>query len=370
MGSMALWRLAGRAADVLGFEQFAPGHDRGSSHGESRGIRTAHWEGARETPYVGLNQRAFELWRELEGESHTDILNMNGYLTIGYADSQIVSGTVASSEFYGLEHEVLGQAEMRERYPQHRMSADEVAVHETQAGVLFPETGIRAAVQRAEALGARIVRNTAVSTLTCDPAGVTLVADGDEVRARHAIVSVGAWLPAFLPELGGLLQIERQVQFWFEVNQPDIFTPERCPVFIRELSGRRIRYGFPTLDGKTIKAACHHGGKTTSAREIDRQVHPEDLAPVQEFVQSCLNGVGNAVARTKVCMYTNTPDHHFLVGSIPGRPNVTVLGGFSGHGYRFGPVFGDTAADLALEGKTGYPIEYYSFSRFNAASHS
>jgi sarcosine oxidase len=130
----------------------------------------------------------------------------------------------------------------------------------------------------------------------------------------------------------------------------------------------RYRYGFPTLDGTTVKVAVHHEDTTTSPDTVDRTVYPEDLAPIQSFVREWLVGVEPVAVWSQVCLYTNTPDAHFVVGSLPGVPAVTVLGGFSGHGFKFAPVMGDVAADLALQGHTDYPIDLFEPGRFATGS--
>jgi sarcosine oxidase len=363
MGSMALWRLAARGARVVGFERSEPGHDRGSSHGESRIIRTAYYEGPQ---YVPLVQDAFILWRRLERESGTSLLTMTGALMIGRPDGGLVSGTLSSVREHGLAHELLDVGQMRERYPQHRLVSGEVAVYEEAAGFLRPEEAIRAAVRRAESLGATVLRRTPVEKVETGTQGVRVTAGGWTYQVGHAVVSVGAWLGGFLPELQVPLTVERQVVGWFPLRAPELYSPQRCPVFMHETETGRYRYGFPSLDGATVKMAVHHEGTTTSPDEVDRTARPEDLAPVQSFVREWLVGVEPVAVRSQVCLYTNTPDAHFVVGSLPGVPALTVLGGFSGHGFKFAPVMGDVAADLALQGRTDYPIELFEPRRFSA----
>jgi sarcosine oxidase len=363
MGSMALWRLAARGARVVGFERFEPGHERGSSHGESRIIRTAYYEGPQ---YVPLVQDAFTLWRRLERESGTSLLTMTGALMIGRPDDGLVAGTLASVREHGLAHEVLDVAQMRARYPQHRLVSGEVVVYEEAAGFLRPEEAIRAAVRRAESLGATVLRRMRVEKVETGTQGVRVMAGGRTYRVRHAVVSVGAWLGGFLPALQVPLTVTRQVLAWFPTRAPELFSPQRCAVFMHETETGRYRYGFPSLDGTTVKLAVHHEGTTTSADEVDRTIHPEDLAPIQSFVREWLVGVEPVAVRSQVCMYTNTPDAHFVVGPLPGVPVVTVLGGFSGHGFKFAPVMGDVAADLALQGRTDYPIDLFEPRRFAA----
>jgi len=361
MGSAALWRLATRGVRVVGFEQFEPGHDRGSSHGESRLTRSAYFEDQR---YVPLTQHAFALWRRLEEETGASLLTMTGCLMIGRPERRIVAGTLTSAREHGLAHDVLDATEMGRRYPQHRLSLDEVAVYEDMAGFLRPEAAITAAVQRAESLGAIVRRNTVVDGIDVVGDGVHIrVADGTH-HARHAIVAVGSWLGPFFPGLNLPVQVERQVLAWFPTRDPALYSPARCPVYNHEPSPGHIRYGFPTLDGATVKVAVHHEGASTTAEDIDRTVHPRDLEPVQDFVRERLAAVEPVAVRSKVCMYTNTPDDHFIVGSPPGMPAVTLLGGFSGHGFKFASVIGDAAADMVVDGATDYPVELFSPLRF------
>ena len=363
MGSAALWRMAARGAGVVGFERFEPGHDKGSSHGDSRIIRSAYYEGPH---YVPLVQSAFPLWRRLEQESGTALLTMTGALMIGPPDCDLVADALRSARDHGLAHELLDGDQMRQRYPQFHLPPGEVALFEQQAGILRPEAAIGAMVRRAEALGASVLRQTIVEAVEADAGAVRISAGGRSFRARHAIVSVGSWLPDLLPVLRAPLQVERQVMSWWSVHDPDLFSPQRFPVFMHEIAPGRLRYGIPSLDATTVKVGVHHEGEATTADTIDRQVHPRDLAPVQRYLRAYLPDVEPVVARARVCMYTNTPDHHFLIGTPPGLAGVTVLSVCSGHGFKYAPVVGDAAADLALEGRTSYPIDLFTPARFAA----
>jgi sarcosine oxidase len=197
-------------------------------------------------------------------------------------------------------------------------------------------------------------------------AGIQITAGAARYTARQVVVAVGPWLGAFLPGLRLPLQVERQVSVWCPVADPALYAPARCPVYMHETRPGHYCYGFPTLDGATIKLGIHHEGAITTARAVDRAVHPADLAPVEEFARDYLTGVEPTSARGKVCLYTNTPDGHFLVGPAPGLPGVTVMGGFSGHGFKFAPVLGVAVADLLLTGATTYPIDLFAPARFAA----
>jgi sarcosine oxidase len=352
--------LAARGVPAIGFEQFTPGHDRGSSHGESRIIRTAYFEGAQ---YVPLAHRAFELWERLERESGEDILTRTGGLMIGPPSSEVVSGTLHSVRAHNLAHDVLSAAEMRRRYPQHVLGGEEIAVLEEPAGVLRPERAVRAMAARATALGARVVPGTAVERLTVNRDDVTVVAGGTEYSAARALVTVGPWLPSFLPDLARRLVVTRQVMAWFPVPDPLPFRPERFPIFIHEAGGHQA-YGFPTLNGTTVKMAIHREGVPADPESVDRTVHRSDLEPLRRFIEACLRGVTPEPVRSQVCLYTNTPDGHFLIGSPTDDDRVVVLGGFSGHGFKFAPVIGEIAADLATSGRSEFDISLFDPRRF------
>ncbi len=361
MGAMALWRLAARGARVIGFEQFTPGHDRGSSHGESRIIRTAYFE---DPHYVPLLQSAFGLWQRLEAETGADLLTMTGALMIGPPDGHLIRGVLASVHQHELPHEVLDVAAMQRRYPQHHLRPDEVAVREDEAGFLRPERAVQTAVARAEALGARVEREMPIMRMEIDGAGVRLDTGTRSYRVGHVVVAVGAWLPSFLPALPIPLRVERQVLSWFPLRDAAAFAPELFPVFMREQPGGHLRYGFPTLDGVTIKTAIHHEGPTTTADTVDRTVSDHDSAPLRAFLEACLPAVVPVAVRSEVCLYTNTPDEHFAIGSPAGQPQVTVLSCCSGHGFKFAPIVGEVAADLALLGRTPHPIAPFALDRF------
>ena len=360
MGSMALWRLARRGASVIGIEQFTPGHDRGSGHGDSRMIRSAYFEGPE---YVPLVRAAFPLWRELEAEAGAELLTMTGALMIGRPDGELVAGAQRSARAHGLRCALLGPAEAAERFPQHRLADGQVALWEEAAGVLRPERAIEAAAARAVALGAELLTGVRAEAIEVGDGSVAVRAGGVTHRARHLVVCAGPWLGGLLPDLGLPLAVERQVMSWYPARGVAPFAPDRFPPFIREREGP-FGYGLPSTDGATVKVAFHHGGQAADPDHIDRGVTRAELEPVTAFVAETLPGLIPVPVRAAVCMYTNTPDEHFVVGPAPGLPGVTVLGGFSGHGFKFAPVLGEVAAGLALDGGTDHAIGGFSPSRF------
>lgn len=360
MGTLALWRLARRGAEVIGLEQFEPGHNLGSGHGESRIIRTTQYEGG---DYVALAREAFSLWRQLERETGTPLLTVTGGLMIGRPGTGVVRGVLRSAETAGVTHQILTAQEIQRRFPQFQLEAEEVVVFDKTAGVLDPELAIRTAAGRAVQLGARVHTGLRVSSVQSGADGVRVRAGDMEFWGRHAIVCAGAWNPKLLPSVAGMIVVQRKVLTWFRPDDPTLFTPTRLPVFIWERGGVEW-YGLPAPGGHTVKIVMHSGSDPVDADTVDRKIRPSDLHLIGEIVRKTMHGVGAEVVRSEVCMYSMSPDQHFMVGRPAGLANVTFLGGFSGHGFKFASVIGDIAADLALMGKTQHSIQGFDPNRF------
>jgi len=358
MGSMALWRLARRGATVMGFDRFEPPHAMGSSHGESRIIRTAYYEGP---GYVPLVREAFGLWRELEDESGASILTMTGALMIGKPGSDVVAGALASAREHRLDHEVMDAVEAGRRFPRHRLAGDEVAVYEAAAGFVRPEAGIAAALGRARAFGAGVIIR-AIDRVEPITGGVEVRAAGSAWRARHAIVCAGAWNSAGLVDgLDVTLEVTRQCMVWLRPRTPALHAPENAPVFVHDV-GARFAYGFPSVDGETVKVGVSSTSAPQDPETIDRAIHPADLEAAADYVRTALPDLDPKPVRAVVCLQENSPDRHFVIGAV--APGITVLAGFSGHGFKFAPVIGDIGADLALDGRTSRSIAPFSPQRF------
>ncbi len=371
MGSQALWRLAGRGARVLGVDQFPPGHDRGSSHGETRIIRTAYAEGPE---YVPLVQESWRLWAELAARTGADLIRRTGGLMLGPADSTTVAGPIESARRHGLRYEVLGAAEVRRRYPQHRFAAGTGFV-EADAGVLYPELAVRAAVRAATAAGAQTMIGLPVTEIGPDPSRPWVRVAGRTLVARHVVVAAGAWTGRLLPApAGGLasrLRPVRRVLGWFVADRPADFAPDRFPVYIRSGGDgveAAVWYGCPQVDGSTVKIGLHvRQGLDEPANPVAGPRRPDaaDGRALAGIVANTLVGLRPDPVRLVSCMYTLTPDQHFVLGPRTDLPGLTLLAGFSGHGFKFAPVVGEIAAQLALTGGCQLPIGLFDPHRFD-----
>lgn len=362
MGSAAAHHLADRGVRVLGLEKFGPVHNRGSSHGGSRLTRQAYFE---DPAYVPLLLRAYELYAKLQQDSGRDIATLCGGVMVGRPDSRAVSGSLRSAGQWDLPHQMLDAGELRRRFPTLTPQDDEVALFEERAGLLRPENTVTAQLQLAGRAGAELHFEEPVTRWEELPGGrgVRVHTAEDTYTAGQLVVCPGAWAPQLLAGLGVPFTVERQVMHWF---QPACgigpYLPERHPVFLWEDTAGVQVYGFPAIDGPGggVKVAFFRNGGVCTPETIDRTVHRHEVAGISEHFAPRIPTLPGAPLKAAACMYTTTPDDHFVLARHPEHPeSVTVACGFSGHGFKFVPVVGEIAADLALTGTTEHPIELF-----------
>ena len=235
---------------------------------------------------------------------------------------------------------------------------------DAQAGILRPEAAVAAMIGRVETLGGEIRRGVVVSAVSPHPDGVEVVTDETRETFDAVVMAAGPWMHELVDWLP--LTVERQVMAWFAIDQKvdTALTPGKFPVFIRQAHAIGDVYGFPTLDGVSVKIAQHHEGDATDPQHVLRDVGDSELDPLRRYVRTLLHGVTQRVVRTVTCMYTNTPDGHFAIGLHPEDTRITVLSACSGHGFKFAPVVGDIAADLVFDGQTSRDISRFAVTRF------
>jgi sarcosine oxidase len=362
MGSAILAQTAKRGASVIGLEQFTRGHDFGSSSGKSRMIRKAYFE---DPAYVPLLLRAYDLWRELERETGQELLRLTGLLMVGKEGCEIVAGATRAAREHSLPFESLTAPEIRSRFPTLKVLDQEVGVYEPDGGVLDPERAICAHLDVAEAAGAQMRFEAAMEGWEPAVDGFSIrLADGTTVATRALVLSLGAWFKDALEKLGVTVRVQRNVQAWFE-SATDEYAAPRFPPFLLDREGLLAPlYGFPDF-GDGVKAAFHSYGDLTDAAQVNREVDAaRDIEPIMRAMEDWMPGAATALRSAKPCLYTLTPDGHFVVDRHPEHPRLVLCGGFSGHGFKFAPVIGEIGADLALEQDSRREIEFLSLRRF------
>jgi len=365
VGSAAAYQLAKRGTKVLGIDQFPGGHDRGSSHGETRVIRQAYFE---HSDYVPLLLRAYELWRELEQESSAELLHQVGLLQVGPPDGLVVRGVLEAAKLHSLTVDSLTGPEITRRFPGFRAPAGDVGVFEPAAGYLRVERCVLAHLEAARQHGAEFCFGATARVWQPEGHGVSVETDQGRFSAAKLIVTAGPWAPQMLADLGVPLVVRRKHLYWFPTTDSSYHQSTGCPTYLYELP-HGVYYGFPQIDALGVKVAEHSGGDTiTDPTNDPRPFDAADLARVEAFLSENLPGVGRPMQHRSVCFYTMSPDEHFLVDRHPHYQNVAFAAGLSGHGFKFTSVLGEVLADLALSGQTNLPIGFLSPNRFTSST--
>ena len=357
-GSSAAYHLASRGASVLGFDRFARGHTLGSSGGLSRIIRLSYYE---HPDYVPLLRQAWTLWRDLERESGETLLTQTGGLYAGDPNGELVAGALKSASAHQLEHEVLDAAVLRRRYPLFEWPDDWQGVFEQQAGWLAPERCIETHLRLAEQRGASLRFGEPIESWTSTGDGVRVTTARGTFDAKQLVIATGAWESQLAPSLAPELSVERNVLLWFEPTaKRDAFA--RLPIYIVDDTDR-IFYGFPYIEGQGVKVAGLHFGDKADPDTVDRTISVNDEERVRTWLRRRMPLANGERIDAKVCMYTNTPDAHFIVDRLADNANVLVASACSGHGFKLSSVIGEILADLVIDGETRHPIGFLSANR-------
>ena len=363
MGSAAAWQLARRGQRVLVLERFDIPHAHGSSHGISRIIRLPYYE---DPAYVPLLRRAYELWWEAEAASGQELLVITGSVDAGPEDDGLFQGALASARLHALPHEVLTGAEVNARFPGYRLPAAHRAVFQPEGGLVASERAVVAHVALAQSHGAVVQARERVLDWDAHPGGegVTVTTDKGRHAAARLVLTAGAWMGEMAAPLAGVAVPERQVLAWLQPHRPALFAPDRFPVFNLQVEEGRY-YGLPVYEVPGFKfGRYHHRGETGAPGTLLREPDAADEALLRGFGERYFPEGSGPTMALRACMFTNTPDEHFILDRHPDHKQVVLASPCSGHGYKFCSVIGEILADLATgDGTTRHDIGFLRLQR-------
>jgi sarcosine oxidase len=324
MGSATIYQLSSRGTKVLGLDQFEVPHDRGSSHGLTRIIRLAYFE---HPSYVPLLKRAYELWRELEWAAGNKLLHITGSIDAG----EIFESSLQSCRLHGL---------------------------------LEPETCISAHVKLARTHGASVHEREPVLNWRETTDGVEVQTVSATYSAKRLVITAGAWIAKLVPQLQDVAVPERQVVAWMQPLCPNLFTIANFPVFNLRLEEGHY-YGFPEHNEPGFKfGRYHHRHETVDPETMNREADAEDERLLRHFATRYFPAGAGPTLALQTCLFTNTPDEHFILDFLAGSQRVIVGSPCSGHGFKFSSVIGEILADLAQYGETTHDIALHRLARF------
>jgi sarcosine oxidase len=363
MGAQTCLRLAERGQRVLGLERFDIPHTLGSSHGVNRIIRLAYFE---HPSYVPLLRRSYELWRDLERRAGEPLLFVTGSIDIGPAGSSIVSGSLASCRQHDLAHEQLVAGEVMRRFPGYNLPTDYEAVFQPDGGFVASERAIVAGVNLAMDNGAVIrAREPLIDYAPIAGGGVRVRTSKGVYEAGRLVLSAGAWIGDHVPVLRNTAVPERQVLGWFRPKIPAQFRLGTFPVSNLSCDLGHF-YQFPEWHVPGFKIGLyHHLRETGHADNLSRDPTPADEAVLREGLRRYFPEADGDCLALRACLFTNTPDEHFIIDTLPDFAEVVVASPCSGHGYKFAAVMGEILADLAMNRRPAFDLSLFRLGRFN-----
>ena len=369
MGSASSYWLAKRGHRVLGLDQFSVPHENGSHTGQSRIIRKAYFE---HPDYVPLLEDAYEGWAAIEKESGEKLYSQTGLLYIGAHSSVLLEGVRIAAHQYSIPVEEFDTTSCRKAFPQFAIPDGHEAIFEPEAGFLVPEKAISAFHKLAISNGVAIHVNEKVIEWKREENEIVIITDKNSYRSKKLVITAGAWAAKLLPSIEHKLNITRQIIAWVDPPKREEFALGKFPCWLLEDDQRGIYYGFPVLpkdqfeSPAALKIAHHHPGITTDPDQVDRSINAADEEDINYALEKYLPKAGKQINQWKTCLYTNSPDEHFVVDHLPGYDHmVTIATGFSGHGFKFAPVIGKAVADLSTDGHTSVPVGFLQLSRLD-----
>lgn len=366
MGSATSFYLARRKGPrVLALDRYRPPHTLGSTHGGSRIIRETSFEHPR---YVPLVRRAYECWREMETATGQALLRETGGVFIGAPDGSFVAKSKESADAHGVPYEILSPTEIRRRFSAFRPAADMVGFYERRAGVLGPETCVRACLDYAKAGGVELKFDEPVTRWegATNGKGVTVTTPRGRYSAGRLLLAAGPWMLDTLTQVGVPVTAERIVMHWFApAGDPAPFDSTRFPIALWEFGPNAAFASFPVQDGE-IKTTIHHGGEPTTADRVRRDVGADEIAAMRRMLQRFLPGANGAHRRSAVCLYTNVGGGDFLIDAHPEHRQVLLASPCSGFGFKFASAIGELLADLLVDGKTKWDLRPFGIDRLTS----
>ena len=377
MGAATVYQLAKAGVKVAGIDRHHPPHTFGSSHGDTRITRLSVGEGAQ---YVPIVRNSHRIWRELEALSGESLFEQSGLLVLTSREdfdpsdeTDFTLRTIGLAQTYGIEHEVLDAAQIRQRFPQFAQVADSaIGYYEPGGGFVRPERCIEVQLRLAEQQGATFYTGETVTHISSDEQGVTVTTDQRTLQADKLVVSAGNWAGGLLgAPFDRLLKVYRQQLFWFE-TEPDAALVGASPTFIFTHGPGEgyTNYGFPALPGEgSLKVATAQYHTVSTPQTLDRTVSPtQEREMYEQQVQGRIAGLTAKVVKSAVCAYTVTPDHHFIIDRHPRLQHTLVVSPCSGHGFKHSAALGEAFAQWCVKGESELDLSSFSLKRFEGQS--
>lgn len=362
MGMAAGYYLAKKGVNTLLIDSHDPPHDKGSHTGDTRIIRFAYGEGRE---YVPLALRSKELWDKLQEETEMPLFLQTGVLGFGPKGTTFIEEAIASASEHNLPLEVLDANDINQRWSGIKVPENYYGCFEPTSGVLFSANCIRAYREGALKHGATLVSHSPVTNIEIEDDSVTVHTAKETYIGKKLILSAGAWNGPLLSKLGIDVKLQplRQTHGFFDAD-PELYNADTFPIYLTQ-TDTGTYYGFPRIDGSGMKAGRHDIGQ-----ELDETYNVVDYGKVEAdeqdtrtFLDTFMPQASGKLMEGVTCLYTKTPDEHFIIDYHPEHMHVAIAGGFSGHGFKFASVIGEILSEMVTTGKSPYDLSLFSIKR-------
>ncbi|XP_037632408.1 peroxisomal sarcosine oxidase [Sebastes umbrosus] len=369
-GSFTAYQLAKKNKKTLLLEQFVLPHTRGSSHGQTRIIRKAYDQDF----YTNMMHESYELWAQLEREAGVKLYRQTGLLVMGPENNEVYQQYKNTLQRNKVPMMILNRDNFSQHIPHVHLAEGDGAVVDIPAGVLFADRALKAAQGQFQKLGGVIRDQEKVTDIQPGPV-VTVSTSAGVYRAKSVVITAGPWANRLLAHTGFQLPLEVvkiNVCYWKEKVPGSHDVKQRFPCFLVtecEETKEHI-YGLPSNEYPGLVKICYHDGGETDPDQRDKQTDRSDIDILQRYIARCFPGLVPEPAVVESCLYTMTPDRHFVLDCHPAYSNIVVGAGFSGHGFKFGPIIGKLLCELSLGEVPSYDLSPFRIGRFQAKTKS
>jgi sarcosine oxidase len=363
LGSAAAYHLAKSGQRVLLLEQFEFDHQKGSSYGLSRIIRYAY-----DYPqYVELAKAVYPMWADFETETGETFYTRTGGVDFGRGDEASLNAVIQCLTVAEIDHELFTPAEAQEHFPQFHFDDDMKILYQRDSGILSASKVVRSQLRMAEQYGAVLKSHTSVTKIIPQCAHVEVVTATGRYSADRLVITAGGWLGQLLQDVGIKLPLKpmRCQEIYFDTDKPELYTPDQFPAFIAHLKDTfpHMPYGIASIENSGLKASLHGGKLYQHPSEIDYQPDQEIILETTRFLHQYLPGA-TSLRSARVCLYTMTPDEHWIIDHHPEYPHIVFAGGCSGHAFKFCILIGKILAEMTMTGTTQYDTSLFTIKRF------
>ncbi|XP_059005521.1 peroxisomal sarcosine oxidase [Mustela lutreola] len=366
-GCFTAYHLARHGKRVILLEQFFLPHSRGSSHGQSRIIRRAYPEDF----YTQMMDECYQIWAQLEREAGTQLHRQTGLLLLGMKENSELKTIQATLSRQGVEHQCLSAEELKQCFPNVRLARGEVGLLDKSGGVLYADRALRALQDAIQRLGGLVRDGEKVEEIKPGQP-ITVRSTSRSYQARSLIITAGPWTNRLLRPLGielPLRTLRINVCYWREKVPGSYGVSQAFPCFLLlglSQAPHHI-YGLPSGEYPGLMKVCYHHGNNADPEERDCPEafsETQDIHILSRFVRDHLPDLEPKPAIMERCLYTNTPDEHFVLDRHPKYDNIVIGAGFSGHGFKLSPVVGKILYELSMKLTPSYDLTPFRMSRF------